>query len=232
MSLIRYQRTGGHRPANDELLEIESDGTFSLRRVVGGSRVGEFVGEIPVSSFKTLQKHLNDPSIEVGIPPEGQMPPFVLEYITAEGLAAEVSPEARIKNKPLASLARVLRELAEDLTAHPASAFECDIADGAPEVRLAILGEGGPVHVKDASLTFDLFGEQEEFLTGGKLDSPFPRSEPVELQPGWSTSVSLPRELNFNPKMTLQVRMTFRMKYSDGIWRDAQVSAVAGRGWF
>lgn len=230
MSLLRYQRTGGHAPANDELLEIDTDGAFSLRRVVGGARVGEFAGNVPASALKTIKKHLADPLMASGDPPESQMPPVVVEYITSEGLAAEVSPEARIKNKPLASVVRVLRALAEDLTSHPQTALECSLSKDAKTVRLQAIGEG-PASIQDATLTFDLFGEHEEFLRAGNLESPLPRSGPVELQPGWSVEITLPAELEFTPKKTLQLRLFCRLKYSDGIWRNAQCTAVAGKGW-
>ena len=232
MSLVQYQRTGGHSPRNDELLVIETDGAFTLRRVVGGTRVGEFAGVLPENARKAIERSLQDSGLEAPAPPDDRMPPVVFEYVTAEGLSAELSPEGRIKNKPLAALVRRLRDLAEDLTAHPAHALECTVATDAKAVHLRSISSSRATTVRSGKLTFDLFGEQEEFLSAGKLDSPFPGSDPTEIPPNWNTKIDLPADLAFTPKCTLQVRFTFAMQYADGIWRDAQITAVAGKGWF
>lgn len=230
MMVARYQRTGGHPPRNDELLEIQDDGTFTLRRVVGGTVIGEFAGTLEAKARTSLERRVGTAGLEpVNVATAG-MPPVVREYITAGELAAEVSPEAKIPNKPLAALARLLRELTEELTEHPVAAVEARLSDDAKTLHLSVSGER-PITIRGGKLTYDLFGEQEEFLSAGRIESPFSGADPINIDVGWSAEIALPEEVDFTPKKTLQVRLMLGMKYGDGTWRDAQMTIVAGKGW-
>ena len=51
-ALVRYGRTGGRPPRDDESMVIEEDGTFEGRRTVGGARVGTFAGRLAAGRLR------------------------------------------------------------------------------------------------------------------------------------------------------------------------------------
>lgn len=230
MSLIEYQRSGGRAPANDERLVIEGDGRFVLRRTVGSSRVGSFAGELPAAKLKTLKKQVAEASGEVPEKTTG-LGPRVLERVTTEETAVSFALEQKLPPK-LRALARSLRGLCDSLVEHPVSAVELRLSDDASMVTLSAAGaKTVPANFSDASLSYSLFGEQEEFLTSGAAQLPDELRATDRVEPGWSVEVPIPSGLEFNPKRTLQVLFTFRLQGDDKIRRECQLSGVAGKGW-
>ncbi|HMO54692.1 MAG TPA: hypothetical protein PJ994_09325 [Tepidiformaceae bacterium] len=231
MTFVRYLRSGGAPPSNDELLEIEEDGAFTLRRVVGGARVGEFAGSVPAAQMKTLSRRRDDPGLAAPDREPPAMPPTVVEDVSAPHLSVEVGYESTIKNKPLAALVRALRKLTEDLTDQPVAALELSIEPDAMSLTLRRIGDARALEVANGRASYDHFGKEQELLSTGRLEVPFSTEEAHDLPPGWEVVIPLSVNGGFSRDHTLQVRLIFRMRYSDGIWRDAELSAIAGKGW-
>ena len=228
MTLVTYRRSGGPRPRSDELLEIGEAGAATLRRVVSARAAGEFADNLSESAVKRLAKAVDAvDGASVTLKAPGR-PPYETEEVTTGAGTFRFHLSQKLP-KPVAALADRLREISEDLLDHPMAGIE--VVAAPPTVRLSAVGSS-PCEVNwNGSPTYDLFGEDEGLLKSGELSVDLPGG-PTEVAPGWSIEIPLPNDLDFNPKCTLQVRVTFAMKYNDGTWRDAQITAVAGKGWF
>lgn len=225
---VRYLRGGGPPPQDDELLAI-ADGSFRLRRVNGFKRIGEFGGELPEEGQQQIsgmvEAAANEPN--PGVP--AAMPPQVIETLVLDGREFDFNRQWE-DDGALGTLVAALRHLTEELTDEPVAALELSIAEDGSEAVLRALGSR-PVTAdfSEATVEYSLFGADEDFLASGEVEHGLGAGE-QELAPGWEQQMALPA-MDFEPEKTLQVRVTLRVKYEDG-WRHAQVSAVAGKGWF
>jgi len=228
---LRYARMGGHEPQDDELLEIGDDGTFSLRRVVAIGAVGEFAGTLLAEGMADLERLAGEAAGAAAPEPGRQMPNQVWEHLSAGGEGWEFLREAELEG-PLAELAAFARALTEELTDEPVAGLALTLNDdGTGGLLKAIGDQPATIDFSSATADYSLFGNEQEYMASGETSLDLP-ADAGELPSGWSTDVSLPTDLDFDPMKTLQVRFSFAMKYGDGIWRDAQITAVAGKGWF
>lgn len=227
---LRYARMGGPEPPDDEVLEIRNDGEFTLRRVNGFGRAGDFAGRLPAEGIDELERLATAAADEPAPQSGGLAPHRVMETLQAGDHEWEFAREWE-DDGPLGQLAAFARGLTEELTDEPVSALVFSISEDGTVVTLEAVGESAiEADFGEAEASYSLFGEDQDFLGSGTLDWDLP--DRGELAPGWTTELPLPGELEFNPERTLQVRLNFRMKYGDGIWRDAQITATAGKGWF
>jgi len=145
--LIRLQRWGGRPPRDDELLEIDPDGTFRMRRTVGpatrpATPVGRFGGMLPAASRKALADlaaRLEDaPAERNPLPMDASV-----DELTVDGAGGTAAGPAGIAfSGAWGELAQVLRGMLVDLAAHPLAAIA--LASSDEGLRLEHLGFGGP----------------------------------------------------------------------------------------
>ncbi len=227
MTVITYHRTGGPAPRSDELLEVEDSGAATLRRVVNEGAVGEFADGASDSRSRKLAKAIGAAAgTEVRFQPPGR-PPYETEEIVAGSDTFRFTPHQKVP-KPVDRLRDQLVNLAAELVEHPVSALRLTLEP--PKLTITAVGSQPSEVEWNGAVTFDLFGEDESIERSGQLELGVAPG-PTSVDPGWSAEVELPADVNFNAKKTLQVRATLRMKFADGRWRDAQVTAVAGKGW-
>jgi hypothetical protein len=228
---VRYNRSGGPRPPDAECLEIQEDGSFTLRRVIGLNRAGEFGGLLPEAGVEDIRS-MAEAASRADSPDVPDFPPHaVLEHLRAGDREWQV-PSEWDGEGPVVALIQAMRHLLEELTDEPVAALALAISEDATSASLTVEGDSAvQADFAGATCDYSLFDEDQEFVASGELSVELGHG-PEELPPGWSADIPLPGDIEFNEERTLQVRLTFRMKYSDGIWRDAQITAVAGKGWY
>jgi hypothetical protein len=230
MSLVQYQRSGGRSPANAERLDIEEDGAFRLLRAVSAGRAGSFAGTLPPQTLTALKKRIAEAS---GTPLklERSQPSQVVERVVIAEASSSFSRDQKLPPK-FAAVVRQLRELCESLLERPSNAIELSLEGDGSGGKLSKLGPGSlNIDFSRASLGFSLFAEDEQSLQSGRVELPADVSSMKALPAEWQCAFAMPDGLEFNPKRTLQLRFNLKMKFDDGISRDAQISAVAGKGW-
>ena len=229
MTLVRSHRSGGRRPSDDESLEVDDDGSFDLTRTVGGPRVGSFAGTMSTRSLTAL-KRLVEQADDLDDRPTG-LPPHVLESVSTS--RAEISVGARsMADVPAMKLVKHMRKLVDTLTDQPAAALELRVADDGGSITLASVGRD-PIEADlgQASITWTLFGAQEELLTAGELPAPPDVHGKARLDPGWSTDLPIDADVDFNPRRTLDVTVELDLHDAAGAARRARLRAIAGKGW-
>lgn len=227
--LASYHRSGGRRPSDDESLEIDADGSFVLTRTVGGPRVGSFAGTISKHSLAALTK-LAEKADDYDDRPTG-LPPHVMESVATS--RADISVGARAKaDVPAMKLVKRMRQLVDDLTANPAAAIELTVAADGRSITMQSVG-ADPVEVDfgHASITYTLYGAQEELLTAGEIAGPPDAARRTRLASGWSTTLQIEEHLTFNSRRTLDVQVEFDLFRAEGEARRARLRAIAGKDW-
>lgn len=203
--IAAYQRTGHGRPADDESLEVDDDGSFRLRRTNGSSVAGAFAGAVPGDRLATLQAAAaaaaEEPPGDPPPPPSGR----TIEYLaTAEHGIAIVRGSTP---PPMwAELADVLRRLVLDLVDQPAAAVGAELVDGGRRLVVRQLGpeavETDPGTASISLEALDEAGQQlgtweaqlADLLT--EVDDPEGDGDDTwERAPGWSLEVELPHDL-------------------------------------
>ena len=156
-------------------------------------------------------------------------PPYEIEDVETQGNSLSFHPEQKLP-RPVTVLRNQLRKLHEDVADHPVAAVELEVGDSGDVIRIRVIGEA-PCEIDwgGGAATYDLFGSNEALLTSGSVEFAVPAGR-QEFQPGWEQEARL-SGLEFSSDKTLQVRLTFAMKFDDGRWRDCQLTAVAGKGW-
>jgi|GEM_PF-4786859 len=227
--LVSYRRSGGPKPRSDELLEVQESGEVSLRRVVSRDRAGWFEGALGGEELAALNKAVAGVAgAEVTLDAPGR-PPYETEEIVTGAASLRFHPVQKLP-RPVASLRDRLRELAERFRERPVAAIELEVEATFTSVRVSAVGTREvDVNWEGASATYDLFGKDEALLGSGVVELVLPNG-PQTVAPGWTREEQL-AGVEFEAGRTLQVRLTLSMKYPDGAWREAQVTAVAGKGW-
>ena len=141
---VRYRRGGGRRPPPDrEVLDIASDGSFTMWRSNGSasyppSPVGRFSGKLSVEDAGQLETLATAAAaagdLDVTPPPDA-----AIERIELEGATARVGHHEEPEG-PWGPLAALLRRLLGDLTAQPLAAIALEVAPGAAAARLVHRG--------------------------------------------------------------------------------------------
>jgi hypothetical protein len=217
--LIRLQRWGGRPPRDDELLEIDPDGTFRMRRTVGpttrpATPVGRFGGVLPAASRKVLADlaaRLEGASAERNpLPMDASM-----DELTVDGAAGTAAGPAGIAfSGAWGELAQVLRGMLVDLAAHPVAAIVLARSDGG--LLLEHRGsEELDLVVTELVVSFGSTAAPArvpgDAITGGSSGSAF------QAGPGWA--VRLPIALPAAPATLIRVE---GLLVGDGtLWRPA-----------
>jgi hypothetical protein len=227
--LAEYRRGGGRPPRDDESLEVETDGSYVLRRTVGGERVGHFAGEIPKRGLTAL-KRLVEAAEDLDDRPTG-LPPHVTESVSTARADITMGVHAKASS-PAAKLVKRLRQLVDDLTDEAVAAVELRVAADGSGITLASVGtEPVEVDFSAASLSFTLFGAREELLTEGDIAGPEGAGTKTRLEPGWTARSPIDLDDAFNPRRTLDVKVDFDLYDASGAMRRARLRAIAGKGW-
>jgi hypothetical protein len=148
-ALVRYRRTGGRPPSDDEALDVADDGSFTARRTVAGARVGTFAGRLASGRVEALRKAVdaardaND--VQVTTPLDG-----ATEVLEASGHISRTGSNERPTGPWKALVETVRSMLDEDAFADPLAAIELTATS-----REAALTQAGtaPVEIDLGSVT-------------------------------------------------------------------------------
>lgn len=199
-----YLRTGGIPPADDERLDVDEDGGWTLWRTMGGSFVGAFEGRLDRGRRRRL-----DEAVEAtdaagadtgpgGRAPRRPPPPDAGQEAFTAGerridLAAGARPPAGWDR-----LVRLLRDWSTSLAAPAgaAAALELRMDD-----ELPVLVRHGPGHlvVWPATLRVEAYARdadgivRDRVTAGAAADGGVDRGEPLTTGPAWSLDVDVPR---------------------------------------
>jgi hypothetical protein len=224
MTTATYRRTGGGRPALDEELEIEADGTFRLLRRVSVDRVGTFGGTLDARGQDELRDALAGLGEPVVIRPT--RPGVVLELVGWAGGSASFPLEDELPPQ-WQRLRELLQSWVEDLKQQPIAALELRLDDSADVAVLTVVGDQ-PIKVGfGAAFALSLFGEDEDYLDSATVPVPADLVAIGQLPPGRRHEVPLEHGLPFNPKRTLQVSVDVTIDDRAG-----RLTSTAGKGWF
>lgn len=200
--LASYLRAGGLPPADDERLEIDEDGGWTLWRTMGGPLVGAFAGGLDTGRCRRLEAAVdavagNDAGA-VGSrasrrpPPDGAQESFTAGERRLDLAASEPPPG------DWASLVRMLRDWSTSLAvpAGAAAALELRVDDDLP-----VLERHGTDHlvVWPATLRVEVYARDGDGIVLGRVtagaepDEAVDRGEPLTTGPGWSLDVDVPR---------------------------------------
>lgn len=225
MTLATYVQSGGGHPTYDEELEIEDDGRFTLTRHVSADRAGRFAGTLSADQLQQVRAALEAVGEPVRITPT--RPRTIIEIVEWSGGSASFPLEDDLPDE-WEALRQLLQTLVEDLKTDPVSALELRLDDAAGTATFEVLGRE-PIRIgfDGSSLAVSLFGEDEDFLDSTTVGLPGDLADGDALPPGWKREIALDHGFEFNPERTLQVSVDLTI---DG--EDAQLLAVAGKGWF
>jgi hypothetical protein len=225
VTLAKYRRTGGGRPAFREVLEIESDGAFRLVRRVSADRAGTFAGILDATKHDELTAALDALRDPLDIDPS--MPRTVLELVDWAGGSASFPLEEELP--PEWEQARgVLQTLVEELKAFPVAALELRLDESGDTAIFEVVGsEPVNANLTGAQLALSLYAEDEDYLDSATVAVPSDVADTSPLPSGWRRELPLNHGLAFNPKRTLQLTVDFSI---DG--QDSQLLCTAGKGWF
>jgi hypothetical protein len=237
--LVRYARSGGRPPADDERLVVFGDGGFEARRTVGGARAGTFAGRLSPARLRALA--------DAAAACRGTVPPVLPAprdgatesiTITADEAAVVMGSDERLP-QPWRALVAALRTQIDRVVDSPVAGVEL-VAD-ARSGRLVPLGQGAievdvaAVHLRLARLDAadaTLATWQHGGATADVMD-PFtgsPLREPAwqPTVPGWALDLPFPPELAPGAGEWLRVVVIVPIR-ADGSRRVARLG-VAVRG--
>lgn len=218
--LVRYARSGGRPPSDDEWLEVAVDGSWVARRTVSGSRAGRFAGHLERESLSTLGSEVaaavGAGDAEVPTPRHG-----ATETIELRGAAATLGSNEDAPG-PWGPLVRRLRILVQDdVVVSPVAglALEASVAAaslshlGSEVVRL----EPASVRLRVVRVDSDgiALGEWEAPAAGAPGTPGTPGTAPQtgfeDAGPGWSLALPFEHDLAPQPGDILQVRVLVRV---------------------
>ena len=210
-TLVRYGRSGGRPPKDDEHLIVEDDGSYTARRTVAGARVGRFAGRLTAGRLEALRAAadgLGEASdVAIQTPHDG-----ATEVVEAAGHSARMgSNEA--PPEPWRTLVLALREAIDtDAVADPVAALE--LRAGTRDAAVAHIGTE-PLEVDLASVVVRVVRLDAEGAVLGRWsgregpaadeDSGQPAAEWAEAGPGWTRALPFTHGLELAPGDWLQV---------------------------
>jgi len=219
--LIRLQRWGGRPPRDDELLEVDPDGTFRMRRTVGpatqpATPVGRFGGVLPAASRKVLAdleaRLLGAPAERHPLPMDASM-----DELTIDGAIGTAAGPAGITfGGAWGELAEVLRGMLVDLAAHPVAAIALASSDGS----LVVEHQGSEeLDLVATELVVSFGSTAPPARVPGAAITAGPSGSAFRAGPGWA--VRLPVALPGAPVPVIRVE---GLLVGDGtLWRPAVV---------
>ena len=138
--MIRFTRTGGIEPADNEELVVGDDGLARSERSVAGGRIGRFERMIEPEALVALEDHARAAAAEG---PHGlrTRPDGAVESVEANGVIGRFDPY-RTPDGAWGPLVTTLRALLEDGNAAPRSGLALRVAPDARSATLERLGTG------------------------------------------------------------------------------------------
>ncbi len=208
---VRYGRSGGRPPADDEQLVVEDDGSYRARRTVAGARAGRFAGRLTEARAAALRAAVDGvreaADVAIQTPHDG-----ATEVTEAAGHSARMgSNEA--PPEPWRRLVLALREACDtDAVANPVAALE--LRAGTRDAAVAHVGSE-PVEVDLASIVVRVVRLDAEGAVLGRWsgregpaadeDSGPPPADWAEAGPGWTKTLPFGHGLELAPGEWLQV---------------------------
>lgn len=228
--LVSYRRTGGPKPRSDELVEVDDSGAVRVQRVVSLDTAGSFAWSLEPAALVTVTKAAKAiDGLEVGLEAPGR-PPYEIEDLSHASTTLSFHPAQKLPRQA-GALRKRLRELYDAAIEHPVAALRLEVDGPLGLIRLRTIGiTECEVELQPAPEGWTLFGAKQEWLASGTVDFEAEAGRQT-LAPGWERTAYL-AGVDFESEQTLQVRMPLSMKFPDGRWRDCQLTATAGKGWF
>ena len=220
-TLVRYGRSGGRPPADDEHLDVADDGSYTARRTVAGARVGRFAGRLTEVGLDVLRAAVDgvreaaDAAIQT--PHDG-----ATEVVEAAGHTARMGSN-EVPPEPWRTLVLALREAIDrDAVADPVAALE--LRAGTRDAVVAHVGIE-PLEVDAASVVIRVVRLDAEGAVLGRWsgrqapavdeDSGQPAAEWAEAGPGWTRALPFTHGLELAPGDWLQVWVNANVREPD-----------------
>lgn len=188
-TLVKYRRTGGRPPSDDEALDVAADGSFTARRTVAGARVGTFAGGLASGRAEGLREAVDAvrgaSNLQVATPLDG-----ATEVIEAAGHTAKMGSNERPTGPWKALVEAVRATLDEAVTADPLAAIELTATS-----RVATLAHAGsaPVEIDLGSVTLRVVRIDAAGLVLGRWQGRLQDAgdeDAGELPPAWISAVA------------------------------------------
>ena len=232
--LVALRRSGGRAPADDELLDVLGDGTFTARRTVGGARIGRFAGGLTPRELAGLARDASRAAAtgdaEIRTPIDG-----ATEVIEVAGATARLGSNEPGPGTWRALVERCRRLVRERVTDDPVAALELVGTLGTASLRHA---GTEPLDVDLASIAVQVVRMEANGVPDGRWSAQPPRpagdglaeSRPpvrwVSVGPGWEQPLPFGHGLEPAPGGWLQVRVFLRVR--DGAVRSARLYVGVG----
>ena len=200
--IIRYARSGGHRPPPDrEILIIEEDGSYTMWRSIGSavhppSPVGRFAGQLDAQTLESLIVASKAVSLEgdLVIKPK---PGSAMVNIETGQVKARMGIHDEPENA-WSQLAELLKGLLKQLTNSPEAAIMLAVSEDGDRARLEHLGQQ-PTRLDLSRLTvravlWEGYGKVDDWsLSEGASGE----NDPISADMNWQ--MDLPFDHHFEP---------------------------------
>jgi hypothetical protein len=182
--LLRYTRSGGRQPSDDETLSVAPDGAFEARRTVAGRRVGRFAGILAARELAALARDAARASsagdATVPTPREG-----ATEVLAAGGAEIRLGSNERAPAAWRPLVERVRKLVKERVTVDPVAALELDA--GADAARLCHVGTE-PLEVDLTSLSVRVVRMAADGTVMGRWQAPTAAAPGDASRPAWTVA--------------------------------------------
>jgi hypothetical protein len=206
--IVRYSRTGGRVPPPDnEGLQIEDDGSFSMWRSIAPA-VGRFAGKLDAGELTKIKSEAKEAAAagDFSKPPS---PDGALDQIDVEGGHASLGSNDYAEG-PWSALLEHLRKLLNDLISKPRAAVGLEVASDGRNARLVHLGEKPlAVDLSGLSVRAVLWGRGYRKLGDWNSSSKVAGSAPVEAGKSWNVALPLDHDFKTGKDKVLHVYATF-----------------------
>ncbi len=211
-TLVRYGRSGGRAPSDDEHLAVEEDGSYVARRTVAGARAGRFAGRLTDARLGTLRAAVDGvreaADIAIQTPHDG-----ATEDVEAAGRSARMGSNEE-PPEPWRALVHALREAIDaDAVANPVAALE--LQAGTRDATISHLGSE-PIEVDLGSVAIRVVRLDADGAVLGRWSGRVqpaadddsgeaPAAAWTDGGPGWTRALPFDHGLELAPGDWLQV---------------------------
>lgn len=235
-ALLVYRRSGGREPADDERLDVWSDGRFEARRTVGGRRIGRFQGTLDGAAVAELQAAVAAAGaagdVAVDTPVDG-----ATVSLLAGGHEVRVGSNEPVEGPWGTLLASVKRLLDGAVLAQPVAALELDASSATALLRHV---GGEPLEVDPGTVTVRAVRlDAQGAMLGRWQGSTAPTQAEdasaagpawVEVGPGWQLELPFRHGLELTVDDWLQVWVALRLREAGERRTGRLFLAVSGAG--